>query len=486
MKGAFLVFISCLALSAPAWAEEPALPAGLGGVPPSSSEPSLPAGLGGGDEPLLPAGLETAQTAEEEEPDPFFTEEDFEERTGWNDALPFDLSGFWEARAGRRLQSDSYEKDASLGETRLQLQADKDFGPFASRVTADFLYDPVLNRHRINLDDGAGWLDLREAWASFSPLDFMDVKAGRQILTWGTGDLVFINDLFPKDWNAFFIGRDVEYLKAPSDALKTSVFSGFANLDVVYTPNFDADRGIDGRRISFYNGNLGRLSGRDFPVIPDRRGNWFAEDEVALRLYRNFEAFETALYYYDGYWKSPAGQTAGGVATYPGLRAVGASIRGPIFQGIGNLETGYYDSKDDPDGNNPLIRNAEYRFLAGYEQEIATELTAGLQYYLERIDSYDAYRATLPTGAFQRDKNRHMITLRLTKRMMDQNLTASLFTFWSPSDDDGYVRPKINYKLNDQWTVEAGGNVFFGDDRRTFFSQFEDNSNAYVSMRYSF
>ncbi|MFW6031595.1 MAG: hypothetical protein ACOC9T_03300, partial [Myxococcota bacterium] len=32
----------------------------------------------------------------------------------------------------------------------------------------------------------------------------------------GTGDLVFLNDLFPKDWRSFLLGRDLDYLKAPS------------------------------------------------------------------------------------------------------------------------------------------------------------------------------------------------------------------------------------------------------------------------------
>ena len=96
------------------------------------------------------------------------------------------------------------------------------------------------------------------------------ITLGRQILTWGTGDLVFINDLFPKDWVSFFIGRDVEYLKAPSDALKVSAFSGWANLDLVYTPRFDADRFIDGRRLSFFNTGRGRLTGRDAVVLVER------------------------------------------------------------------------------------------------------------------------------------------------------------------------------------------------------------------------
>lgn len=45
--------------------------------------------------------------------------------------------------------------------------------------------------------------DTREAWAFIRPSDFMDIKIGRQVLTWGTGELVFLNDLFPKDWQSF-------------------------------------------------------------------------------------------------------------------------------------------------------------------------------------------------------------------------------------------------------------------------------------------
>ena len=66
------------------------------------------------------------------------------------------------------------------------------------------------------------WIDPREAWLSTQPLDFLDLKAGRQVVTWGTGDLLFINDLFPKDWQSFILGRDEEYLKAPSDTVKVA------------------------------------------------------------------------------------------------------------------------------------------------------------------------------------------------------------------------------------------------------------------------
>ncbi|MBW2029063.1 MAG: hypothetical protein JRJ31_08305 [Deltaproteobacteria bacterium] len=79
-----------------------------------------------------------------------------------------------------------------------------------------------------------------------------------------------------------------------------------------------------------------------------------------------------------------------------------------------------------------------------------------------------------------------MMTVRLTKLLMNQNLTLSLFAFYSPSDSDACLRPKVHYKVTDHWSAEAGGNWFLGSSDQTFFGQFEDNSNVYSAIRYGF
>ena len=48
------------------------------------------------------------------------------------------------------------------------------------------------------------------------------------------------------------------------------------------------------------------------------------------------------------------------------------------------------------------------------------------------------------------------------------------------------LRPHAKYKVNDHWTVEAGGNLFLGESNSTFFGQFEDNTNVYAGARWSF
>jgi len=465
----------------PGESSEPALPAGL---EPSATpeEPGLPEGLtpapvkSESNEPELPVGLGAAEKEKSESA----------QETGFP-KLPFDISGFAEARGGVRADNDPYEKDCSIGETRLQLEAEKQVSLAGFKTTADFLYDPVFDRHKVDLEDGSGFVDLREANVTLTPVEFMDVKAGRQILTWGTGDMIFINDLFPKDWNSFLLGRDTEYLKAPSDAVKASAYSEIANLNIVYTPRFDSDRYVDGRRVSYWNDILGRRAGRDAVVRADKPDGWFDDDEIAGRLYRNISGYELAAYAYNGFWKSPAGfNPRSGKATFPELSVYGASGRGSVLKGIGNVEAGYYDSENDRNGDDPMIQNSQLRILAGYEQEVAEDFTAGGQYYIERMMGYGAYKRSLPPGSRRDDEYRHVVTLRLTKLLMNQNLSLSLFTFYSPTDGDAYLRPNVSYKIDDNWTAEVGGNVFIGEEDYTFFGQFEKDSNVYAAVRFNF
>jgi hypothetical protein len=154
--------------------------------------------------------------------------------------------------------------------------------------------------------------------------------------------------------------------------------------------------------------------------------------------------------------------------------------------GIGYVETGYYDSIEDRAGDDPMVRNSEFRFLMGYEHELGTDLTGAVQYYVEWMQDYGDYERTLPDAATRKDEWRQLITLRLTKLLLNQNLNLSLFVYYSPSDEDGFLRPKATYKLTDQWAFEMGGNIFWGQNEHTFWGQFEDASNIYAGLRWNF
>jgi hypothetical protein len=196
------------------------------------------------------------------------------------------------------------------------------------KYKGDVWYDGILTQVRY---------DTREAWMFLRPSEYLDIKIGRQVLTWGTGDLVFLNDLFPKDWQSFFIGRDAEYLKAPSESVKVSLFSDILNADFVFTPLFASDRFITGQYVSYWNGSLGHLAGNESELDYEKPDQWFTDAEYAARLYRTVGAYELALYGYFGFWKNPGGIATSGEYIFPRLNVYGASARGPVAGGIGTL-----------------------------------------------------------------------------------------------------------------------------------------------------
>ncbi|MEZ5448271.1 MAG: hypothetical protein R3E89_04380 [Thiolinea sp.] len=263
------------------------------------------------------------------------------------------------------------------------------------------------------------------------------MKLGRQILTWGTGDAVFINDVFPKDYVSFFSGRSDDYLKAPSDAVRIGFFSQAVNLDLVVMAADDVDRTADGERLRLGSPATGLAAAPDHHLARELPKG----AEVALRAHRTVGAFELAGYAYQGHWKITAGtDPVSGRGIYPELSVYGASLRGPVAGGIFSAEVGYYDSRQDSDGANPAVANSELRVLAGFEREIAPDTTLGVQYYAARMADYDAYVESAQPGAALQDQTRDLVTARLTKRLLNQNLTASALVFYSPTQEDHYLR----------------------------------------------
>lgn len=394
------------------------------------------------------------------------------------DASGIELSGFVDTRGGTRLQTDPDEKQTSLAEARLRLDANTYLGDALITFKGELLGDGVTEEVEAQL---------RELSLVASPLDNMDIKLGRSVYTWGTGDMLFINDTFAKDWQSFFVGRDEQYLKYPSNALKFSLFFDAVGIDLVYSPLFEGSRFVSGERLSYYNPTAGRIVGRSMKMDPEEPDTLFRDGELHGRLSGNLGGMELALYGYSGFWQEPEGYLPERQSGYyPRLNVWGGSVRSALFGGIGNIEAGYYDSIDNPDSDNPFVRPGEIRVLAGFERELARDLTGGVQYYIESIRHYDNYRLVLPPGAHARDENTTTLTLRLTQLLLEQNLNLSLFIYYSPDRNDGYARPKFTYKLTDQWLIDGGFNLFWGKDEYTFWGQFRDNSNIYAGLRYGF
>lgn len=367
--------------------------------------------------------------------------------------------------------------DFKWAEERLQLKLDAYRDPFHLFLKPEVSYDHINEIDSVELIEG--FLDFTA--------DKWDTRIGRQVITWGLGDLIFINDIFPKDYEAFFSGRPLAYLKKGVDGVKIGMYPAFASAELIVIPFFEPNNFPDPKRFHMFD---------PLPSVTSRKkekpSTSIDNTEIALRIYRDVAGFDGSLYFYRGFFRQPSmlpdSLTSPTRITlfYPDLSVYGASLQGRTLDGILSLEAGYYDSREDRDGTDPLIPNSQSRFLIGYQRQLWEDFTIGLQYYGEYMHQYVEYKKNLPRGFPQERKLRDLVTVRLMQFFNNQTLRFSFFSFFSPADSDYMLNPEMKYSFSDSVWAALGANIFGGGKEWSQFGQLDEDDNIYVQARYEF
>src|SRR3989337_2488749 len=248
---------------------------------------------------------------------------------------------------GEETPDSSEGGDYLSGEQRLRGEITGGDESTAFNLKVDLVHDSVSDED--NIDIREGYIDYRS--------DNYDLRIGRQIITWGAGDLLFINDTYPKNYSALFSGQPLEYLKVGSDAIKLSIYSDMISADLVVIPFFEPYQLPDSKRYFLFN----PMPGLD--VTEDIPREEIENSEIALRLYRQMGRFDTSFYLYKGFFKLPGMKTddpvlpTTAILFYPKLAVYGFSMQGAFADGVLSIEGGYYDSRDDRNGDDFMSGN---------------------------------------------------------------------------------------------------------------------------------
>ena len=130
--------------------------------------------------------------------------------------------------------------------------------------------------------------------------------------------------------------------------------------------------------------------------------------------------------------------------------------------------------------------NSSLSGMIGFERQVATNLTANLQWQADKMVDYDLFVAQQLPATHYREEIKHLVTSRWTKMMVDETVMVSAFVFYSPDEEDMYFRFSTEYKYSDEITLTVGGNLFNGKYPDTEFGQFSYNDNIYTKMTYNF
>lgn len=325
---------------------------------------------------------------------------------------------------------------------------------------------------------------LREAFLDFRHGPF-DLRAGRQIVTWGVGDLVFINDVFPKDWNSFFTGRPTEYLKRGVDGARLRYSSGPVNVELLAIPEFAPDVLPPPSELFQFDPLPGVVPGGQRRPEVD-----FQDPEFALRLYRRVGGFDVSAYFYDGLSRTPARSlhpsdgTTTAIEFYPRVTTAGASTQGNALGGVVSLEAGIHDFSLESNLVTPGVPESRRMWLLGYRTEILEDFSIGVQ-YLATQDHRRNVASPPGRDGVGPSSYRDLVTFRLERLLRYQTLRLTALGFYSVSDGDFLWRPELSNRFSDRVSLTLGANVFGGSES-TFFGQLDRNDAVYLSARFDF
>lgn len=322
----------------------------------------------------------------------------------------------------------------------------------------------------------SGRAAVREGFVDWSPTGDLNLKLGRQVLTWGVSDYLYVNDIFPKNYDSFFTGGGFDRMKVPVDAARLAWHTGVADVETVVSRS-KADRSPDPQRFTAMAMSRSAVEEDDADHQADvavklssHAGGWdWAAYAASLRS-------REARYFMDA---------SGLRLDRPRLQHVGFSLTGNTAGGLAWIEGALRHVDDERSMSvSRHFLGSSMKLIGGYSREIGADLTASAQLQLEAATSRDRYLASLAPGVRATKAVNTIVHLRLHGRWNNQTLGAGAQLFVG-NEGDTHFNPFASWSPADGWTIEGGANLFNGKPD-TRYGVLKDDSNVYVLGRYSF
>ncbi|MCU7854129.1 MAG: hypothetical protein KZQ79_00285, partial [Candidatus Thiodiazotropha sp. (ex Lucinoma borealis)] len=144
-------------------------------------------------------------------------------------------------------------------------------------------------------------------------------------------------------------------------------------------------------------------------------------------------------------------------------------------------EVGYFTDRyfittasTDADG---VGESPELSFVLGVDWTGLRETFISAQFFQSWLPDHDQ-------GFMRRELDTSM-TFLAKREFMNKILSAEVLWIANSRDGDGLVKPKVNYELEDNLTVWAGLDIFYGD-KKGLFGQFDRNDRLSLGLELGF
>ena len=308
-----------------------------------------------------------------------------------------------------------------------------------------------------------------------------ELRAGRQIITWGVADALRLSDIIsPMDYREF-LAQDYDDIRIPENALRLKYSKNSFSAEALAVPVIETfDLPVDGR-----NPWAVSLSGNDSIItdnVPDLkiknmefggRLQWFLSgvdfSVSALRTFNKMPVF--LLDYY------PQNQLLVCNGKYQRMTMAGFDFSVPLSKFVFRGEFAeYFDEAQQPAIGQQIVSKNSANVLLGVDIYPGNDWNISLQYAHKYIDHY--------TSDLNAYRNSGTATVRVSKELFRNTLNINTFAYIDVTDGGIYDRTTFDYAVNDMLHIALGFDYFNAD--KGMFKMYDKNSEVFMKIKVSF
>ena len=359
------------------------------------------------------------------------------------DSLRVGVKGFVDTYHAVRSESPH---DWMSSRTRVRGEVTLEKGHTGAFVSANLVHNAILS-------DRSGF-QLREAYAYYSDSHW-DVRAGRQIITWGVADGLRLTDIIsPMDYTEF-LAQDYDDIRIPVGGLRLRYSREKWSFEAVAIPVS-----------SFFElptDDKNPWSVGPMPIGSEPRHR-LSNMEYGGRLSFFLSGIDFSLSALHTWNKMPV--VCGGMGEYRRMTMLGADCSLPLGQFVVRGEFAEYLDEAQTFG-----RAASSNALLGLDWYAGNDWSLSAQYAHKYVSSGD-------------HRNSGLATLRISKDLFHNTLALQSFAYIDVTNGGIYNRLSADYALNDQLHATLGYDFFHAD--RGSFTVYDHNSELFLKLKYSF
>lgn len=359
------------------------------------------------------------------------------------DSLRVDVKGFVDTYHALRTQAPN---DWMSSRTRVRGEVRLEKGQAGAFVSANLVHNAILK-------DRSGF-QLREAYAYYSDNNW-DVRAGRQIITWGVADGLRLTDIISPMNYTEFLAQDYDDIRIPVGGLRLRYSRQSWSFEAVAVPVS-----------SFFLMPTDDKSPWSVGPIPigDEPSRRLCNMEYGGRLSFFLSGIDFSLSALHTWNKTPV--FCDGIGQYQRMTMLGADcsipagkfvIRGEFAEYLDELQT--------------FGRAASTNAFLGIDWYAGNDWSLSAQYAHKYITSGDTRHSGLAT-------------FRISKDLFHNTLSLQSFAYIDVTNGGIFNRLSADYALNDQLHATLGYDFFHAD--RGQFVVYDKNSEVFVKLKYSF